>query len=187
MLSMATLGPEPMIWPESLFDQGMDGLWWVLHVKPRSEKALARRCYSREACFFLPQTRRINPRPGRGKDSYVPLFPGYFFLFGSERNRLVALETNLVVKALEVPAQQELFDDLKRLNTVMRAGLEMSPQERLPPGAAVTVVAGPLTGMQGTVIRHKNKTNLILKVSFLQQGASVEMENWMVEPITEPS
>jgi transcriptional antiterminator NusG len=182
---MATLGPEPMLWPSNLFDQRQDGQWWVLHVKSRCEKALARRCYSQEASFFLPQTRQIKQRTSRGKDSYLPMFPGYLFLFGAERNRRIALETNLVVNVLAVPDQDELFDELKQLNTVIKSGMTMSPQERLPPGADVTVVAGPLAGLHGTIIRHKNRTALVLKISFLQQGASVEMENWMVEPISD--
>jgi hypothetical protein len=41
--------------------------------------------------------------------------------------------------------------------------------------------------LQGIIIRHKNRTTLTVKVSFLQQGASVEMDNWMVEPILTPS
>jgi transcriptional antiterminator RfaH len=157
-----------------------------MHVKPRSEKALARRCFSRQASFFLPQCRQQRREgAGRSKDAFLPLFPGYLFLFGDERNRIIALETNLVVNVLPVANQVQLFEDLKRINTVLEAGLAMTPEQRLQPGSEVTIVAGPLSGMQGTVIRHKNKISLILKVAFLQQGASVELENWMVEPLLE--
>jgi len=174
-----------MVWPDSLFAERTEGQWWVMHVKPRSEKALARRCLSRHTSFFLPQFRQQRRVGGRSKDSFQPLFPGYLFLFGDERSRLVALETNLVVNVLGVANQLELFEDLKRISTVIQAGLSMTPEQRLQPGSKVTIVAGPLTGMQGTVIRHKNKVSLFLKVAFLQQGASVELETWMVEPLLE--
>jgi transcription antitermination factor NusG len=183
---MPTLSPEPVMLPESLFDQQGDGQWWVLHVKPRAEKALARRCHARSAGFFLPVFRRVRRTRGRVKDSYLPLFPGYLFLFGKERDRLIALETNLVVNVLPVPDQQELYDDLKRINAVMRSGLPMRPGQKLEPGTSVAIIDGPLVGMKGTVMRYKNKVTLILKVSFLQQGASVEIDSWMIEPIAKP-
>jgi transcription antitermination factor NusG len=155
----------------------------VLHVKPRSEKALARKCFQRQASFFLPQCLHQRRSHGRGKEAYLPLFPGYLFLFGTARDRLTALETNLVVNVLSVPNQRELFEDLKRINRVIESGLPMLPEERLQPGMPVAIIEGPLAGLTGTVIRRKNKTTLTLKVSFLQQGASVEMDGWMVEPI----
>jgi transcription antitermination factor NusG len=184
---MPVLCLEPMIWPESLLDSRTDyhfgEQWWVLHVKPRSEKALARNCFKRQARYFLPQCRRQRGGHGRAKDSYLPLFPGYLFLFGTERERLMALETNLVANVLSVPNQRELFEDLQRINRVIETGLNILPEERLQPGMPVAIIDGPLAGLQGTVIRRKNKMTLTLKVSFLQQGASVEMDSWMVEPI----
>ncbi len=187
---MPTLSLEPMVCPESLFDRESgvadEGRWWVLHVKPRSEKALARRCFDRQAGFFLPQYQRKRRGHGRVIESYLPLFPGYLFLFGAEHDRLMALETNLVVNVLRVPDQKVLFEDLHRIHKVIESGLPVLPEERLQPGMPVTIVDGPLVGLQGTVIRRKNKTTLTLKVSFLHQGASVELENWMVEPVLSP-
>jgi transcription antitermination factor NusG len=184
---MPILSFEPMIWPESLLDPGREmpsgGQWWVLHVKPRAEKSLARKCLRRRASYFLPQWQRERHGQGRVKDSYLPLFPGYLFLFGGERDRLTALETNLVVNVLSVPNQQELIDDLQHIYRVIESGLPMHPQQRLQPGMPVAIIDGPLAGLRGTVIRHKNKMTLTLKITFLQQGASVEIDSWMVEPI----
>jgi transcriptional antiterminator RfaH len=174
-----------MLWPETLLEGSSEGQgqWWVLHVKPRAEKSLARKCFKARTCFFLPQYLRERRPDRRGKDSYLPLFPGYLFLRGSERDRLVALETNLVVSVLSVPNQRELVEDLKRIQRLVDSGLPVFPAEKLEPGTLVAIVEGPLAGLEGTVIRRKNKMTLTLKVSFLQQGASVEMEDWMVEPI----
>src|SRR5262249_19327062 len=161
---------------ERLFDDHREGRWWVMHVKPRTEKSLARSCFSRQVSFFLPQYRLQRRSQKRGKDSYLPLFPGYFFLFGMECDRVMALETNLVVNVLAVPDQRELFQDLKRINRVIENNLAIQPEERLQPGMPVAIIEGPLAGLSGTVVRRKNKLTLTLKVSFLQQGASVDIE-----------
>src|SRR5438093_883884 len=131
-----------MIWPETLLEVPSDGQWWVLHVKPKSEKALARRCLNHSS-FFLPQCRRQRQERGRVRNSYLPIFPGYFFLFGMECDRIRALETNLVVSVLAVPNQIELIEDLKRIHRVIESGLPILPEERLQPGMEVTIIAGP--------------------------------------------
>jgi transcription antitermination factor NusG len=184
---MPTLTLEPPVFPVSLFDSPGEGTWWTLHVKPRSEKTLARRCVARQSAFFLPQYCRVRRSGGRIKESFLPLFPGYVFLFGNEKDRINALESNLIVNLLRVPDQHELFEDLKRIHAVMNSGLTMNPAARLEPGTPVNIIDGPLAGLTGTVIRHKNRTTLMLKVSFLQQGATVEIENWMVEPTRFPT
>jgi len=179
---MPLLTLEPPVYPDSLFESPGHGTWWALHIKPRAEKALARRCTARQSAFFLPQFSRVRRTNGRTRESFLPLFPGYFFLFGDEKDRVAALESNLIVNVLSVPDQEQLFEDLKRINAVMQSGLAMNPAARLEPGTPVAIIDGPLAGLTGTVLRHKNRTTLFLKVSFLQQGATVEIENWMVEP-----
>lgn len=182
---MPTLDQEPMLFPQPLFEEPTEGTWWVAHVKPRSEKALARNCYRRRAGFFLPQYRRPRVSPGRAKDAYFPLFPSYVFLIGDDRERVAALETNLIANMLTVPDQPGLFEDLKRIHRVVQLGMQLAPAERLVPGTLVSIMEGPLAGLQGTVIRKKNKTTLVLKVSFLQQGVSLEIDNRLVEPVVD--
>jgi transcriptional antiterminator RfaH len=113
------------------------------------------------------------------------LFPGYVFLFGTEYDRLMALETNLVANVLAVPNQNQLVEDLRRIHRVIESGLPMLPADRLQPGMPAAIVEGPLAGLRGTVLRRKNRVTLTLQVSFLQKGASVELDSWMVEPILE--
>ncbi len=155
----------------------------VLHTKPRSEKALVRRLLNKQVAFFLPQFRKEWRHRGRRLSSYLPLFPGYVFLYGNWEARLHSLETNLVANTLTVVDQAQLFQDLLQVHQLMTSGAPLSPEERLKPGAKVEIIGGPFAGMEGKIISRKN-LRLVVEVRFIQQGVSVDIENWMIRTAT---
>ncbi|HEX4622566.1 MAG TPA: transcription termination/antitermination NusG family protein [Myxococcaceae bacterium] len=159
--------------------------WWVLHTRPRAEKALARRLLARSVGFFLPQYERRWLSRGRPLSSHLPLFPGYLFLHGDEPGRVAALETNLVVNCLRVTDQQRLREDLDRVYRLMNSEAPLTPEEHLAAGDWVEIIEGALMGLQGRVTRCGKNLRFTVEVRFLQQGVSVEVERWMIRPLPE--
>jgi transcription antitermination factor NusG len=188
---MPLLSVEPFIFPDDLLQKPADtegsSCWWVLHARPRTEKTLARRFIERGTPFFLPLHQREWRNRGRLFRSYLPLFPGYVFLHGDEEIRLAALETNLIVNVLPVQDQPQLHADLARVYHLITTGAPLSPEERLEPGSRVEIIAGPLAGLEGKVIRRGKHLKFFVEVQFLQRAVSVEIESWMIEPCHAPS
>jgi transcriptional antiterminator RfaH len=185
---MPLLPQEPCRFPDDLFanvTRTSEGpqRWWVLHTRPRTEKALARKFLARSLPFFLPLHRRQWRSRGRLQSSFLPLFPGYVFLHGDDEARVLALTTNLVANVLPVPDQPQLFDDLVRVNTLIGSGAPLAPQDRLDAGAPVEITAGPFVGLQGKILRHGKGLRFFVEVQFLQRGVSVEVESWMFQPL----
>jgi transcriptional antiterminator RfaH len=188
---MPLLPLEPFVAPPTLFADDLPetagpGRWWVLHTRPRAEKGLARQCLRRDLAFFLPLHKRQWRSRGRLFCSHVPLFPGYLFLYGDGAGRLAALETNLVARCLPVEDQARLHADLARVHRLIVAEAPLTPEERLEPGDLVDIVAGPLAGLQGKVLRRGKQLKLLVEVQFLQRGVSAEIESWMLQPATPP-
>lgn len=185
---MPLLSLEPTVFPEMLLSSEelpmAEGSWWVLHTRPRAEKALARRLLGRSISFFLPLYRRQWRSNNRQFDSYLPLFSGYLFLHGENEDRVHALETNLVARTLKVEDQSQFHADLARVHQMLVAGVTIAPEDRLQPGNRVEIVSGPLVGMQGKILARDKKMRFFIEVQFLQQGVSVEIESWMIRPIT---
>ena len=73
---------------------------------------------------------------------------------GDEQVRLPALETNLVAHWLPVPDQRRLHLDLARVHRLILAEAALTPEDRLVPGTPVEIRHGPMTGLQGTVLRR---------------------------------
>lgn len=181
---MPLLAPEPIVYPESLFDptvESTNGRWWVLHTRPRAEKHLARVFRGRGESYFLPTYRREWRNQGRPFRSYLPLFPGYVFLHGDHQSRLAALETNLVALVLEVRDQQRLQFDLERVYRLITTGAPVTPDDRLEPGNPVQIIKGPLAGLTGTILKRGKQLRFVVEVEMLRRAVSAEVEGWMIQ------
>jgi transcriptional antiterminator RfaH len=184
---MSILGVEPTLYPEALLDVGTPGVldrqWMVLYTKARQEKALARDLLRREIPFYLPVVKRNWVRQGRRRSSYAPLFAGYVFLYGSEAERIASLTTNHISRVLVVPDPGRLIQDLQHLRHLIASDAPLTVESRLTPGRRVRVRQGPFAGIEGTVLARRGKTRLLVSVNFLQQGASVQIDDFQLEPL----
>lgn len=184
---MPILAEEPSLFPENLLD-GLDGdsldrRWWAVYTKARQEKAFARDLLRHEIPFYLPIVEKTLRYGKRTVRSRVPVFGGYIFLFGSDDERGTSLTTSRVSRMLSVDDPERLCSDLRQLQGLIASGAPLTIESRLAPGRRVRVRRGPFEGFEGTVAERRGQMRLIVHVEFLQQGASVEIEDFMVEPI----
>jgi transcriptional antiterminator RfaH len=178
---MAILAAEPNLYPPTLLDTddgsaATEQAWWVLHTKPRQEKALARDLYDRQVPFYLPLLSHHQRIRGRAVTSYLPLFTSYVFLFGTQEQRVAALATHRVVHSLTVADQQRLWSDLTQLRQLIDSGRPITPEDRLAPGDLVEICNGPLAGLRGKLLAIDNQRRFVVEVDFIQKGASVVLE-----------
>ena len=66
---------------------------------------------------------------------------------------------------------------------LIAANMPLTVESRLGPGDRVRVRFGSLAGIEGTVLSRRGEVRLVVCVDFLQQGASVEIDDFMLEPI----
>ncbi len=181
---MPILAAEPAIFPAGLLDPSptaATGSWWVLHTRPRQEKALARQLRQREVGYYLPLwTKRTRIR-GKLVPAHLPLFPGYLFLFADTAQLMQALSTHRVARHLEVVDQARLWHDLRQLERLMASGMPITPERALVPGARVEIRSGPLAGLRGVIARSVSGQRFIVEVDFIQRGASVLLEDHVLE------
>ncbi len=192
---MPILPAEPDFFPADLWNDPTavprsndEAVWWCLHTKPRQEKAAARELRKLAVPFFLPQVIKEDRTPqGRKIRSVIPLFQSYLFLLGDQNDRLNALRGNRLVNVLEVSDQRSLECDLRQIQKMLSSGLPVQPEPAVPVGSRVRITTGPLTGIEGTVIRRGKRDQFVAVVGFLGRGATVDLEDWQVERIVEPS
>jgi transcription antitermination factor NusG len=185
---MPILPAEPDMFPEDLWEEVADDQacsprrWYCLHTKPRQEKATARDLRARAVPFYLPQMIREDRTPaGRKIRSLLPLFGSYLFLFGDEMERLVALKGNRLVRVIDVVDQEGLVRDLRQIHRMLSSGLAIEPEPTAEPGSRVRIASGPLTGLEGIVVRRGKSNHFVAVVQMLGLGATVALEDWQVE------
>jgi transcription antitermination factor NusG len=59
--------------------------------------------------------------------------------------------------------------------------LRLEPHPFLKLGERVRVKCGPLTGLQGVLVRKKNLFRLVLCVEMLGKAAAVEVDTFLIE------
>jgi transcription antitermination factor NusG len=143
-----------------------------------------RRLRSLEISHYGPLVRQRSRSPaGRVRESFVPLFPSYIFLHGDETARHQALATRCVSRVLAVPDGTALVRDLKQVHRLLANDAPVMPESRLEPGQRVRVCSGSMLGLQGTVVKRRGRDWLVVAVEFLQQGVSVLLEDFQLEPV----
>jgi transcription antitermination factor NusG len=172
-------------WPEGLAIRNFTGLWWVAHTKSRNEKALAQDLMCKGISYFLPMVWKVRRARGRTLRSLLPLFSGYLFFCGEERQRIEVLRTNRVANIIEVRDQPRLVRELSQIEQALSAGVDLSPHKYLREGQLCKVIGGALAGLQGIVVRARDKTRLVLQIDMLGQATSVEIGADMIEPVEE--
>jgi transcriptional antiterminator RfaH len=187
---MPILTAEPDLYPLDLLDRenwtsDKDQCWWALYTRSRCEKELMRRLRAMEIPYYGPTIEKRGRTPkGRINTSFVPLFANYVFLYGDATQRYAALTTNCVSRDLVVVEGEQLISDLRQLRRLIQSGLPITPEAKLEPGSRVRMRSGPLVGQEGIVIRRHGETRLLVAVKFLQQGATVQIDECDLEKLT---
>lgn len=175
---MPILKREPDFQPETLFElDPADFPWWVVHVRSRQEKVLARECRHLEIPFYLPLREHRNRRDPRRRISWLPLFPGYVFVRGDlEHERVELLKTNVCVRIISVLDQAGIGHDLAQVWRLQELGLPLRAHPELQAGSLVKIAEGPFEGMTGLVTNLKGKNRFVVSVRFIHRAVSVELD-----------
>ena len=163
----------------------MTGTWYVLHVKPRTEKKVM--AYLERYGFFryLPLLVKVTKVQRRKVRRELPIFPGYVFTRLLPDQRIKMLQTNLIVRTIPVPRPRELIHQLRQVNRATRATLQEMKKLActFKSGDYVRVKSGPLRGTEGYVRYDGEQATICLNVEALGAGVALTISPSDVEKI----
>jgi transcriptional antiterminator RfaH len=183
---MPILQEEINLYPDNLLSiepaVDTDRRWWAIYTKSRQEKALARQLVGLQIPFYLPLVGKNNVIRGRRVKSLMPLFGGYVFVYGTDFERVQTLTTNRISRILPVVDGDQLRVDLANVYELIASDAPLTIEQRLAAGDRVRIRSGSLMGLEGTIMKRHGQTRLLVAVRYLQQGVSVQIDDFMVEP-----
>jgi transcription antitermination factor NusG len=162
-------------------------MWYAVQTRSNSERLVHRVLEEKGYELFLPMYGEQRRWSDRVKQINIPLFPGYVFCRLDSRNRLPILQSPGVVRIvgngnLPLPISEE---EIEAVKNVVKSNLPYIPWPSLVPGHRVVVDRGPLTGLQGVLLRVRHGHRLVVSISMLQRAVAVELDaNW-VRPLPE--
>lgn len=185
--SMPILAPEPSLFPETLLDEPLPDEtqrhWWAVYTRARQEKSLARQLRAMAVPHYLPLVPKVSLIGSRRVKSLLPLFSSYLFMYASEQERIEALATRRIAQLHPAPEDRALVRDLRNVRMLIASGAPLTVESRLEAGQRVRVKNGALMGLEGTIIARRGEDRLLVAIEFLQQGVSVLIHDYQVEPI----
>jgi transcriptional antiterminator RfaH len=170
--------PADLFAADILVPTAVDARWVAFYTLSRREKDLMRKLEATAIPFYAPLIRRrLHSAGGRTRFSQVPLFPGYVFSLVDDDQRRAALATNTIARWLPIGDESSLVADLRSIRRLIETEQPLTPEARLEAGHPVRVRSGPLRGLEGVVVKRRGEQRLLVAVRFLNQGASIELED----------
>jgi transcription antitermination factor NusG len=159
--------------------------WYAAYTSANHEKRVALQLGQRSIDHFLPLYASVRRWKDRRIKLQLPVFPGYVFVRMDLRDRLQILQVPGVARLVGfsgVPCALPQ-SEIEAMQTCLARKACLEPHPYVQIGRRVRVKAGPLEGLEGLVIRKKNRLRFILSLDLLNRSATVEIETADLEPI----
>ncbi len=161
--------------------------WYALYTRSRFEKKLLSELTDRSVEVFLPMREVLSRWKDRKKRIWIPLFPGYIFVHhvDTPANRYRVLNIPGAVRFVGIEGHAEPVPDeqLDAVRRFLESSISIDPYPYLRVGKRVEVVAGPLKGIQGILVKKKGRFRFVLQVDLIRQAVSVEIDASDVRPL----
>jgi len=159
--------------------------WYALYTRHQHEKNVARSLSGKGFEVFLPLYTAVHRWKDRDKQLSLPLFPCYIFLRNPTERWQSILATPGVYSLVgfaKRPATSAC-DEINAVKRVVGSSLNLEPHPFLQCGDRVRLMAGPLEGLEGLLVRKKSTWKLVVSVEMLQRAVAVEVDATMVERV----
>jgi len=151
--------------------------WYALYTYPRHEKLVADQIERRSLPCFLPLYRSVRRWKDRRKELDLALFPGYVFVRMALANRLRVLQLPGVVRLVSFRGQPAALpaEEIEALQDRLSRGLKIEPHPYLRAGRRVQVRSGPMQGLEGIIVRTKDRCRVVLSIDLIMRSVAVEV------------
>ena len=162
--------------------------WYAIHTRSRFEQKVYDGLRGKSIEAFLPRIQVMSRRRDRRKKILIPMLPGYVFV----RSLLQAEEHLQILKTVGVvrmvgfrgqaaPANEEEISSLMILDGTDRTVQNRAYMEK---GDRVIIAEGPLKGLIGFYLHHKDQTDrVVISIELLHRSLEVEVEDWALEKV----
>lgn len=158
--------------------------WFAAYTNSHHEKRVASHLADRQIESFLPlysSSRRWKNRCQMNLE--LPLFPNYVFVRIDPRERVRVLEVTGVLSLVGFGRTLAPLPDFEI--EALRSGVgqrKLEPHPYLVIGERVRIKAGPMTGMEGVLVRKKNNFRVVLALDVIMQSVAVEVDADDLDP-----
>jgi transcription antitermination factor NusG len=159
--------------------------WYAAYTSANHEKRVAEQLGLRSIEHFLPLYSSMRRWKDRKTLLHLPLFPGYVFVRLALRDRLQVLQAPGVVRLVGFNGLPCALpdEDIKAVQNCLEGGFRIEPHPYLQVGRRARVRSGPLQGLEGIILRRKNRTRFVLSFELIMRSVTVEVDGLELEAV----
>jgi transcription antitermination factor NusG len=158
--------------------------WFAVHTRAHHEKSVAEQFRGREISYFLPMYTSVRRWKDRVKILQLPLFAGYLFVKVFPSQFLDVLRAHGVARLVGFSKPEPLEDsEIQQLQSWSSLPTGVAPHPYLRIGQRVRVCRGPLTDVEGILIRKKNLFRLVVAIDLIQRAVALEIDAADILPL----
>ena len=175
----------PTAWKFAPSDETASNNWYAVYTHPRHEKCVAAQIERHSLTCFLPLYRSVRRWKDRRKELELALFPGYVFVRMALNNKLRVLQLPGVVRLVSFNGQPAPLPagEIEALQGQLFAARKVEPHPYLRAGRRVRVQSGPMRGMEGVVVRRKDRCRIVFSIDLIQRSIAVEVDEADLEAV----
>jgi transcriptional antiterminator NusG len=159
-------------------------LWFAVCTRSRHEKYVAEQLTWQKIEHLLPLYSSARRWTDRVKTLRLPLFPGYLFakIVPSQFSQVLRAHgvATLVGSPKPVPLQDA---EIEQIHKWISLPVGMEPNPYLQVGLRVRVREGPLSNLEGIVIRKKSGFRLVVSIETIQRSVALEIDSADLVPL----
>lgn len=158
--------------------------WYAAYTSSNHEKRVALQLRERAIEHFLPLYDSVRRWKDRRMQLELPLFPGYVFVRLPLCDRLRVLQIPGVARLVGFNGRPTALpkEELEALKRSLENGLHAEPYPYLTAGRRVRIAQGPLTGLEGIMLRWKGNWRVVLSLDLIQRSVCVDIDALNLEP-----
>jgi len=152
--------------------------WFALYTKPRQEFKARTQIESENIICYLPTITRLKQWSDRKKKVIEPLFRGYIFIEAAEKERLLAVEFDSVVKTIFFDGKPSIIPDyqINSLKNLLSNTNKVEVRHEIIKGDRIKITEGPFKGVEGVVCNvSKDDTMLAVNIDLLRMSVIVKL------------
>jgi transcription antitermination factor NusG len=156
----------------------IDKKWYPLYTKPRHEFKAETQLSACGIKYFLPSVTRIKQWSDRKKKVKEPLFSGYIFVHGSEKDRLIALEQYAIIRSIFFEGVPAIIPNwqIENLQKMLERSNDVTVTDKLAVGTVVKIISGPFKDVEGIVYEESNSGKVLaITIDLLRRSVVVRI------------
>jgi transcriptional antiterminator RfaH len=170
-------------------DQPQLKAWFALYTKPRNEFKAASQLEAAGVNYYLPSITKLKQWSDRKKKITEPILRGYIFIFADERERLLSLEQNAIVRCVFDNGRAAKIPDwqIENLKKMLSTDSDFFVSDGIVPGVKVRIKEGPFEGVIGIVVDSEQGKSIAVSIDLLNRSVVTHLPKESIFEIVKTS